>query len=171
MLWLSTTCDVAPQPCLHLPGAIWVHIPEGSLLPSIFSVQWDEIGCCLLLHPLGCLRGWAAGAYILKATQSADSVSKILRKKCANRDDKISRQKCVNHKSVILILFAFSDNLSAENSKLSADSWNRGNHLLGCMSSVSAHPKMTNTILEILQWKLEYIKSKNIRCIHHLLCG
>ena len=35
--------------------------------------------------------------------------------------------------SVILILFAFSDNLSAENSKLSADSWNRGNHLLGCM--------------------------------------
>ena len=73
--------------------------------------------------------------------------------------------------SVILILFAISDNLSAENSKLSADSWNRGNHLLGCMSSVSAHPKMTNTILEILQWKLEYIKSKNIRCIHHLLCG
>ena len=35
--------------------------------------------------------------------------------------------------SVILILFAFSDNLSAENSKLSADSWNRGNHLFGCM--------------------------------------
>ena len=35
--------------------------------------------------------------------------------------------------SVILILFAISDNLSAENSKLSADSWNRGNHLLGCM--------------------------------------
>ena len=36
--------------------------------------------------------------------------------------------------SVILILFAFSDNLSAENSKLSADSWNRGNHLFGCMT-------------------------------------
>ena len=35
--------------------------------------------------------------------------------------------------SVILVLFAFSDNLSAENSKLSAESWNRGNHLLGCM--------------------------------------
>ena len=34
---------------------------------------------------------------------------------------------------VILILFAFSDNLSAENSKLSADSWNRWHHLLGCM--------------------------------------
>ena len=39
--------------------------------------------------------------------------------------------------SVILILFAFSDNLSAENSKLSADSWNRGNHLFGCM-----HPQL-----------------------------
>ena len=35
--------------------------------------------------------------------------------------------------SVILILFAFSDNLSAENSKLSADSCNCGNHLLGYM--------------------------------------
>ena len=35
--------------------------------------------------------------------------------------------------SLVLILFAISDNLSAENSKLSADSWNRGNHLLGCM--------------------------------------
>ena len=35
--------------------------------------------------------------------------------------------------SVILILFAFSDNLSAENSKLSAESWHRGHHLLGCM--------------------------------------
>ena len=39
--------------------------------------------------------------------------------------------------SVILILFAISDNLSAENSKLSADSWNRGNHLLGCMPGSS----------------------------------
>ena len=41
-------------------------------------------------------------AYILKATQSADSVfpiSKSLRKNCVNRDDKISRQKCVNHKN------------------------------------------------------------------------
>ena len=36
--------------------------------------------------------------------------------------------------SVILILFAFSDNLSAENSKLSADSCNRRNHLFGCMT-------------------------------------
>ena len=36
--------------------------------------------------------------------------------------------------SVILILFAFSDNLSADNSKLSADSWNRRNHLFGCMT-------------------------------------
>ena len=35
--------------------------------------------------------------------------------------------------SVILIVFAFSDNLSAENSKLSSDSANRGNHLFGCM--------------------------------------
>ena len=35
--------------------------------------------------------------------------------------------------SVILILFAFSDNLSAENSKLSAESWHRGHHLLGCI--------------------------------------
>ena len=32
--------------------------------------------------------------------------------------------------SLILILFAFSDNLSAENSKLS---WHRGHHPLGCM--------------------------------------
>ena len=39
--------------------------------------------------------------------------------------------------SVILILFAFSDNLSAENSKLSAESWNRGNHLFGCMHTVA----------------------------------
>ena len=39
--------------------------------------------------------------------------------------------------SVILILFAISDNLSAENSKLSADSWNRGNHLLGCVDKGS----------------------------------
>ena len=30
-------------------------------------------------------------------------------------------------------VFAFSDNLSAENSKLSADSGNRGSHLFGCM--------------------------------------
>ena len=40
--------------------------------------------------------------YILKATQSAESafsVSKILRKKCVNRDNKISRQKCVNHQN------------------------------------------------------------------------
>ena len=36
--------------------------------------------------------------------------------------------------SVILILFAFSDNLSAENSKSSADSCNPVNHLFGCMS-------------------------------------
>ena len=42
--------------------------------------------------------------------------------------------------SVILILFAFSDNLSAENSKLSADSWNRGNHLLGCMLPLLVYP-------------------------------
>ena len=35
--------------------------------------------------------------------------------------------------SVILILFAFSDNLSAEKSKSSADSCNRGNHLFGNM--------------------------------------
>ena len=40
--------------------------------------------------------------------------------------------------SVILILFAISDNLSAENSKLSADSWNRGNNLLGCMVGTNA---------------------------------
>ena len=42
------------------------------------------------------------GTYILKATQSAESafsVSKILRKKCVNRDNKISRQKCVNNKN------------------------------------------------------------------------
>ena len=37
--------------------------------------------------------------------------------------------------SVILILFAFSDNLSAENSKLSAESWHCGHHLLGCMAN------------------------------------
>ena len=35
--------------------------------------------------------------------------------------------------SVILILFAFSDNLSAKNSKLPAESWHRGHHLLGSM--------------------------------------
>ena len=52
--------------------------------------------------------------------------------------------------SVILILFAFSDNLSAENSKLSADSWNRGNHLLGCMADVdadAAHAQYTADVL------------------------
>ena len=49
-------------------------------------------------------------AYILKATQSADSafsVSKILRKKCVNRDDKILQQKCVNnrnHKNLVSML-------------------------------------------------------------------
>ena len=32
-----------------------------------------------------------------------------------------------------LTVFAFSDNLSAENSKFSADSRHRGNHLYGCM--------------------------------------
>ena len=35
--------------------------------------------------------------------------------------------------SEILILFAFSYDLSAENSKFSADSRHRGNHLYGCM--------------------------------------
>ena len=35
--------------------------------------------------------------------------------------------------SVVLIVFAFSDNLSAENSKLSADSGIHGIHFLGCM--------------------------------------
>ena len=88
--------------------------------------------------------------YILKATQSADSafsISKILRKKCANRDDKILRQKSEKmlyskircqkkSRSVFimtrtmaglhlhflkLIIFAFSDNFSAENSKSSAE--------------------------------------------------
>ena len=45
--------------------------------------------------------------------------------------------------SVILILFAFSDNLSAENSKLSAESWHRGHHLLGCMIKTPSNPKFS----------------------------
>ena len=55
--------------------------------------------------------------------------------------------------SVILILFAISDNLSAENSKLSADSWNRGNHLFGCMRTA-----------------LRYFLIRKVSC-HHLHHG
>ena len=52
--------------------------------------------------------------------------------------------------SVILILFAISDNLSAENSKLSADSWNRGNHLFGCMVSTSSHRNVRRLFVSII---------------------
>ena len=45
-----------------------------------------------------------------------------------------------------MILFAFSDNLSAENSKLSADSWNRGNHLFGCMMDVVVVDKVVEEV-------------------------
>ena len=55
--------------------------------------------------------------------------------------------------SVILILFAFSDNLSAENSKLSAESWNRGHHLLGCML----------TTVRILFGKGNFFKKEKIK--------
>ena len=49
--------------------------------------------------------------------------------------------------SVILILFAFSDNLSAENSKLSAESWHRGHHLLVCMCVILIRNKTTFSAL------------------------
>ena len=56
--------------------------------------------------------------------------------------------------SVILILFAFSDNLSAENSKLSADSWNRGNHLFGCMPEGALEaPKMPKIIISCFDYR------------------
>ena len=45
--------------------------------------------------------------------------------------------------SVILILFAFSDNLSAENSKLSAESGLPGLSLLGSMSLSSVRKALT----------------------------
>ena len=62
--------------------------------------------------------------------------------------------------SVILILFAFSDNLSAENSKLSADFCNRGNHLLGCMIIVIKVDIIVIFIIIVI-FELESIVTQN----------
>ena len=77
----------------------------------------------------------------------------------------------ISANSVILILFAISDNLFAENSKLSADSCNRGNHLLGCMQSHSIiwhlqHQDWTDEIAKII-WCNQCI----VQCIISVQCN
>ena len=64
---------------------------------SIFYFFHKVFSCNLrrrMEKPASPLPSVATIAYILKATQSAEFVFKILRKKCVNYDDKISRQKC-----------------------------------------------------------------------------
>ena len=53
--------------------------------------------------------------------------------------------------SVILILFVFSDNLSAENSKLSAESGLPGLSLLGSMYILYMYPKQKTIVLHLLR--------------------
>ena len=60
--------------------------------------------------------------------------------------------------SVILILFAFSDNLSAENSKSSPDYYNCGNHLFGCML-------VTNCILHMVNNGQQWTTIRGATCI------
>ena len=61
---------------------------------------------------------------------------------------------------ILILLFAFLDNLSAENSKLSADFCNRGNHLLGCMI-IAIKVEIIVIFIIIVIFELESIVTQN----------